>query len=157
MFRHDALIELITMCVHWSTNMHQLYADDDHLLEKLGISLVNSSRLWAGIGRYMARVWYRKKFEPASNWKGSRVMLHFGAVDWRSQVFINGEEMGIHTGGYDKVSHASCMSAYLSPNFHFEHEFDTFLHDSAFCDWSCKIRTTTTCYTTRAAATVMLW
>ena len=31
-------------------------------------------------------------------------MLNFGAVDWQCQVYVNGEELGVHTGGFDKVS-----------------------------------------------------
>ncbi len=31
-------------------------------------------------------------------------MLHFGAVDWRCAVFVNGKEVGTHQGGYDPFS-----------------------------------------------------
>ena len=29
------------------------------------------------------------------------MLLHFGAVDWQCTVYINGKEIGTHTGGYD--------------------------------------------------------
>ncbi len=29
------------------------------------------------------------------------MLLHFGAVDWKCTVWVNGEEVGEHTGGYD--------------------------------------------------------
>jgi beta-galactosidase/beta-glucuronidase len=29
------------------------------------------------------------------------VLLHFGAVDWQTTVFLNGRELGGHRGGYD--------------------------------------------------------
>lgn len=46
------------------------------------------------------RVWYRRTFEIPPAWRGKRVLLHFGAVDWESTVWINGMEMGTHRGGY---------------------------------------------------------
>ena len=48
-------------------------------------------------------MWYRKVFKLPSHWEGSRVLLHFGAVDWQCQAYINGHDVGVHTGGYDKV------------------------------------------------------
>src|ERR1043166_9065570 len=46
------------------------------------------------------RLWYRRAF-TASPAKGSRTLLHFGAVDWRAQVWVNGKLAGQHEGGYD--------------------------------------------------------
>jgi hypothetical protein len=42
-------------------------------------------------------LWYRRTFERP---EGERVLLHFGAVDWRSTVWVNGQEVGKHEGGY---------------------------------------------------------
>jgi beta-galactosidase/beta-glucuronidase len=46
------------------------------------------------------RLWYSRSFN-ASAAKGSRLLLHFGAVDWRAEVFVNGKAVGTHEGGYD--------------------------------------------------------
>jgi beta-galactosidase/beta-glucuronidase len=46
------------------------------------------------------RLWYRRTF-TAPDLKGKRLLLHFGAVDWRAEVFINGRPAGMHQGGYD--------------------------------------------------------
>lgn len=43
-------------------------------------------------------VWYRRKFTRP---KGERVILHFGAVDWKSKIWVNGKEIGTHEGGFD--------------------------------------------------------
>jgi hypothetical protein len=43
-------------------------------------------------------VWYRRTFKRP---KGERVLLHFGAVDWRAKVWVNGKEIGTHEGGFD--------------------------------------------------------
>ncbi len=47
------------------------------------------------------RLWYRRTFEVPGRWAGRRVLLHFGAVDWETTVWVNAREMGIHRGGYD--------------------------------------------------------
>ncbi len=46
-------------------------------------------------------LWYQRRFRVPAEWTGKRVRLHFGAVDWRARVFINGREIGQHRGGYD--------------------------------------------------------
>ena len=38
-------------------------------------------------------------------WSGSRIILHLDAVNWQSEVFINGQSLGIHKGGYDAFSY----------------------------------------------------
>ena len=47
------------------------------------------------------RLWYRRTFTVPKGWSKKRVILHFGAVDWESTVFVNGREVGSHRGGYD--------------------------------------------------------
>lgn len=56
-----------------------------------------------GVSRYMERFWYRKVFDLPKHWEGARILLNFGAVDWQCQVYVNGQDMGMHIGGYDKV------------------------------------------------------
>ncbi len=46
-------------------------------------------------------LWYRRKFTVPQSWSGQHVLLHFGAVDWETRVFLNGREIGRHLGGYD--------------------------------------------------------
>jgi beta-galactosidase/beta-glucuronidase len=61
----------------------------------------------SGIGKgkeVHERVWYRRMFDVPRGWKGKRTLLHFGAVDWRSQVWVNGKDMGVHVGGYAPFS-----------------------------------------------------
>ncbi|MDB6121227.1 MAG: beta-galactosidase/beta-glucuronidase [Pedosphaera sp.] len=49
-------------------------------------------------------LWYHRTFNIPKGWDQKRVLLHFGAVDWRTTVYVNGKELGIHTGGYDGFS-----------------------------------------------------
>lgn len=59
----------------------------------------------SGVMKRADRVWYRRTFDVPADWKGQRVLLHFGAVDWESTVWVNGKEMGVHRGGYDGFSY----------------------------------------------------
>ena len=47
------------------------------------------------------RLWYRRAFTVDKSWSGQRLLLHFGAVDWQTTVWVNGREVGRHEGGYD--------------------------------------------------------
>lgn len=49
-------------------------------------------------------LWYKRSFSVPSAWKGKDVLLHFGAVDWKAEVFINDIKVGAHTGGYTPFS-----------------------------------------------------
>ncbi|HUY93230.1 MAG TPA: glycoside hydrolase family 2 TIM barrel-domain containing protein [Pirellulales bacterium] len=50
------------------------------------------------------RIWYRRTFALDKAWAGKRVLLHFGAADWRATVWVNGRRQGEHSGGYDPFS-----------------------------------------------------
>ncbi|MCX7867270.1 sugar-binding domain-containing protein [Limisphaera sp. VF-2] len=61
----------------------------------------------SGVGRRLRpdeRLWYRRTFAVPAAWSGRRVRLHFGAVDWACQVWVNGRFVGEHRGGYDPFS-----------------------------------------------------
>ena len=45
-------------------------------------------------------LWYRRTFEIPKDWKGKEILLHFGAVDWRTEISVNGRIVGKHEGGY---------------------------------------------------------
>ena len=51
------------------------------------------------------RLWYRRTFMVPADWKGQRVLLHFGAVNWDSSVFVNGKPFGDHKGGFDTFTY----------------------------------------------------
>lgn len=50
------------------------------------------------------KLWYHRTFEIPKEWEGYRVLLHFGAVDWETTVYVNEKEVGTHRGGYDSFS-----------------------------------------------------
>jgi len=45
-------------------------------------------------------LWYKRSFQKPGLKTGERLLLHFGAVDWQTTVYVNGQEVGTHTGGY---------------------------------------------------------
>ena len=47
---------------------------------------------------------YQRSFEIPSAWKGKQVLLHFGAVDWKTDVWVNDVKVGSHTGGFTPFS-----------------------------------------------------
>jgi beta-galactosidase/beta-glucuronidase len=47
------------------------------------------------------RLWYHRTFALSRSWIGKRVLLHFGAVNFESEVWVNGKSAGQHSGGYD--------------------------------------------------------
>ncbi len=57
----------------------------------------------SGVGRTVGdrqELWYNRTFDIPSSWKGKHVLLHFGAVDWKADVWVNGVMVGNHIGGY---------------------------------------------------------
>jgi beta-galactosidase/beta-glucuronidase len=56
----------------------------------------------SGIGdqSFHERVWYRREIQIPQNWTGRRILLHFGAVDYRATVWVNGSVVGAHEGGH---------------------------------------------------------
>jgi beta-galactosidase/beta-glucuronidase len=49
-------------------------------------------------------LWYQTTVRIPREWKGRRILLHFGAVDWESILYINHKKVGMHQGGYDAFS-----------------------------------------------------
>jgi beta-galactosidase/beta-glucuronidase len=45
-------------------------------------------------------VWYKRRFEIPADWAGRRILLNFGAVDYRATVWVNGIVAGTHEGGH---------------------------------------------------------
>ncbi|MEK8212259.1 glycoside hydrolase family 2 protein [Paenibacillus sp. FSL L8-0463] len=53
---------------------------------------------------FMAAVWYKREFALPVNWTNGRTLLHFGAVDYMAEVWVNGVSVGTHRGGYTPFS-----------------------------------------------------
>jgi hypothetical protein len=66
----------------------------------------------SGVAQYHAWSWYRRTFTVPPAWSGQHILLHLDAVDWQSQVFVNGQSVGVHKGGYDSVTYD--ITSYLA-------------------------------------------
>ncbi|MGN6181853.1 MAG: glycoside hydrolase family 2 protein [Mucilaginibacter sp.] len=58
----------------------------------------------SGVGKTVGKdsmLWYKTTITLDKGLKGKDVLLHFGAVDWRTEVFVNGKSAGVHEGGFD--------------------------------------------------------
>ena len=49
-------------------------------------------------------IWYRREFEIPKQFNKEKSILHFGAVDYRCLIYLNGEYVGSHEGGYTGFS-----------------------------------------------------
>lgn len=49
-------------------------------------------------------LWYETNFTVDTSWKNKDIILHFGAVDWKTEVWLNDIKIGTHTGGYAPFS-----------------------------------------------------
>lgn len=58
----------------------------------------------SGVGKTVGKdnvLVYRRMINLPRSFRGKRALLHFGAVDWKTEVSVNGASVGSHTGGYD--------------------------------------------------------
>lgn len=86
---------------HSDTGVERKFYERTDFDREITVPFVPESKL-SGIEYvdFMKAVWYRRTFTLPASWKGGRTLIHFGAVDYRSQVWINGKLVGKHTGGY---------------------------------------------------------
>ena len=58
----------------------------------------------SGVGKQVGKdqvLWYKNTIVIPADMRNQEVLLHFGAVDWQTEVFINGKSAGKHEGGFD--------------------------------------------------------
>jgi beta-galactosidase/beta-glucuronidase len=75
------------------------------LSERIQVPFCPESEL-SGIGNtdFMPAVWYRRQVSIPAEWAGQRILLHFQAVDYDATVWVNGQELGRHRGGFTPFS-----------------------------------------------------
>lgn len=59
-------------------------------------------------------LWYNKEVDIPTEWKSKNVIIHFGAVDYQSDLYVNGKHVGQHTGGSDPFSYD--ITPFLNPS-----------------------------------------
>lgn len=61
----------------------------------------------SGVGKTVGEkqeLWYCRTFAIPAQWRGRHVLLHFGGVDWKTEVWVNDIKVGTHTGGFAPFS-----------------------------------------------------
>lgn len=61
----------------------------------------------SGVGHkdFIEAMWYHRKLEVPASWRGKRIILHFGGVDYFSEVYVDGRSAGRHWGGAASFQH----------------------------------------------------
>ncbi len=90
---------------HGITGRQRKLYEAASLKDKIIVPFCPESEL-SGIGNkdIMNAVWYRKEVEFPAEFTGKRVILHIGACDYETEVFVNGKSVGVHIGGYISFS-----------------------------------------------------
>ncbi len=83
----------------------KLYDTEASLSDKIIVPFAPESKL-SGVGNtdHMDAVWYKRSVDVPASWKGKKVMLNFGAVDFLCEVWIDGVYAGSHEGGTSSFS-----------------------------------------------------
>ncbi len=78
---------------------------DTNFTHKIQVPFCPESEL-SGINNkdFLNAVWYRRTFTIPSDWKDGRLIINFEAVDYYCEVWLNGELVGSHKGGYTPFS-----------------------------------------------------
>lgn len=85
----------------------------EHLKDQIVVPFCPESKLSTiEYKDFMSAVWYKKEFTVPPDWAGQRILLHFGAVDYRAFVYVNEKLAGTHQGGYS--SFALDITAYIA-------------------------------------------
>ena len=49
---------------------------------------------------YEGTIWYKKSFNYTKSDENNRVFVHFGAINYQADVYLNGHKLGTHKGGF---------------------------------------------------------
>ena len=80
---------------------------DSHLPDRITVPFCRESPL-SGLGHrdFCDAVWYRRSVLVPTEWRrqNRRILLHIGACDYRTEVWVNGVSVGTHIGGMNSFS-----------------------------------------------------
>jgi beta-galactosidase/beta-glucuronidase len=75
----------------------------DHFEGKILVPFAVESAL-SGVQKTVGKdsvLWYKTTLNIPKQMRDKEILLHFGAVDWQTEVFVNGKSVGKHEGGFD--------------------------------------------------------
>jgi len=84
-----------------NVGLQEKWYEKSSFSKKINVPFAYQSEL-SGIGdtSFHDLVWYHKEFQVPAEWSAKRVILHFGAVDYRAWVWVNGQFVTFHEGGH---------------------------------------------------------
>lgn len=96
------------------TGHEQGFASSRGFERKIQVPFCPESRL-SGVAHtdFIECMWYHRKVRIPAAWAGKRILLHFGAVDYESEIFVDGRSAGRHFGG--TVSFCHDITALVTP------------------------------------------
>jgi len=82
-----------------------MFSTDYKLNSEIIVPFCPESEL-SGVGHkeFMLAVWYKKTISITAEQLAGRVIANFGAVDYEATIYVNGEKVGTHAGGYISFS-----------------------------------------------------
>ena len=101
---------------HGLSGLDERWHEAHDYTRRIVVPFCPESRL-SGIGDrdFHAGVWYEREI-TVPKLGGRRMLLHFGASDYETTVFLNAEPLGTHRGGYTPFSFDITSSAKPGPN-----------------------------------------
>lgn len=137
----------------------KLFEASQEFSQKINVPFCPESKL-SGVENvdFMNSVWYKREFEITKKQLEGRVVLHFGAVDYKTTVYINGNKCGSHKGGYVSFSFDITDYAVLGKNTVTVHAVDdtrsrmipSGKQSEKYASWGC-------CYTRTTGIWQTVW
>ncbi|MGI6231363.1 MAG: glycoside hydrolase family 2 protein [Prevotella sp.] len=83
-----------------NTGLEKHYQKATSFARQIQVPFCPESKL-SGVGHtdFIEGIWYQRTVTVPRSWQGKRVLLHFGACDYRTAVYVNGNYVGEHFGG----------------------------------------------------------
>lgn len=103
----------------------QGYLGDAPYPDKIIVPFCRESKL-SGLARtgFIKNVWYRRTFDLPKTWKSPRTLLHIGACDYETSVWLNGKLLGKHVGGSEPITFEITKQLQPGRNTVIVHAFD---------------------------------
>ena len=82
------------------SGMDRRFYESKGFEQKITVPFCPESRL-SGVANtdFIPCIWYHKTLDIPAEWEGQKIILHFGAIDFESAIWINGNKVFEHLGG----------------------------------------------------------
>lgn len=78
---------------------------NENFQKRADVRNIQVPSVWERIERdYEGVAVYRKRFDISEKWQGKIIHLHFDAVNYRAEVYLNDQVVGVHEGGFTPFS-----------------------------------------------------